>query len=139
MMASAMLRAAAVLGDAAARAHALATLDLPPARERRSRTPCAHTPGGVTGLLDDQVQAAAAALDAYEATGDREWLAWAERLMERVWTDYWDDAARRTVRHRAGPERRGGPAARAGEAGAGHAHTVAQRGRRHRRACGCTS
>jgi hypothetical protein len=52
-----------------------------------------HTPGGVTGLLDDQVQAAAAALDAYEATGHREWLAWAERLMERVWRDYWDDAA----------------------------------------------
>ena len=37
----------------------------------------AHTPGGVAGLLDDQVQVAAAALDAYEATGDGDWLAWA--------------------------------------------------------------
>jgi hypothetical protein len=106
MMASAMLRAAAVLDDAPARAHALATLDL---LRSESSEPDAlpHTPGGVTGLLDDQVQAAAAALDAYEATGDREWLAWAERLMERVWKDYWDDAAGGlfdTARGRSGEE-----------------------------------
>ncbi|MGH7578789.1 MAG: hypothetical protein ACREM9_01360, partial [Gemmatimonadales bacterium] len=66
-----------------------------------------HTPGGVTGLLDDQVQAAAAALDACEATGDRQWLAWAERLMDRVWKDYWDDAAGGlfdTARGRSGEE-----------------------------------
>jgi Highly conserved protein containing a thioredoxin domain len=44
----------------------------------------------VSGLLEDQVQVAAAALDAYEATGEAEWLAWAERLMHRVWADYWD-------------------------------------------------
>jgi len=50
-----------------------------------------HTPGGLTGLLEDQVFTAAAALDAYEATGDREWLEWAERLMDRVWSDYWDE------------------------------------------------
>jgi uncharacterized protein len=106
MMASAMLRAAAVLDDAPARAHALATLHL---LRRESSEPDAlpHTPGGVTGLLDDQVQAAAAALDAYEATGDREWLAWAERLMARVWQDYWDDAAGGlfdTARGRSGEE-----------------------------------
>ncbi len=47
----------------------------------------------MTGLLDDQVQTAAAALDAYEATGDLEWLHWAERLMERVWHDYRDPDA----------------------------------------------
>jgi uncharacterized protein len=41
-------------------------------------------------LLDDQVNAAAAALDAYEATGDQEWLEWARVLMERVWRDYSD-------------------------------------------------
>jgi hypothetical protein len=52
-----------------------------------------HTPGGITGLLDDQVQAAAASLDVYEATGDAEWLAWASRLMHRVWGDYWDAEA----------------------------------------------
>ncbi len=92
MMASAMLRAGGVLDDAPARAHALATLEL---LRRESSEPDAlpHTPGGVTGLLDDQVQVAAAALDACEATGDRKWLAWAEQLMERVWKDYWDEAA----------------------------------------------
>jgi uncharacterized protein YyaL (SSP411 family) len=106
MMVSAMLRAGAVLGDAPARAHALATLDR---LRRESPEPDAipHTPGGITGLLDDQVQAAAAALDAHEATGDREWLAWSERLMERVWKDYWDHAAGGlfdTARGRAGEE-----------------------------------
>jgi hypothetical protein len=44
----------------------------------------------MTGLLDDQVQVAAAALDAYELTGQREWLDWSERVMNRVWADYWD-------------------------------------------------
>ncbi len=90
MMASAMLRAGAVLGDEDARRHALLTM----ARLRRERVAedaVAHTPGGVTGLLDDQVQVAAAALDAHEATGELEWLAWAERLMDRVWVDYWDE------------------------------------------------
>jgi uncharacterized protein YyaL (SSP411 family) len=45
----------------------------------------------MTGLLDDQVQVAAAALDAYELTGERAWLNWSERLMERTWADYWDN------------------------------------------------
>jgi uncharacterized protein len=89
MMASAMLRAAAVLDDPWARTHALLTLSR--IRSESSEPDAvAHTAGGLTGLLDDQVQVAAAALDAYETTGDREWLEWAERLMERVWTDYWD-------------------------------------------------
>ncbi|HEX6667996.1 MAG TPA: hypothetical protein VF061_00475, partial [Gemmatimonadales bacterium] len=52
-----------------------------------------HTPEGVQGLLDDQVQAAAASLDAYEITGDRAWLAWSEGIMERVWRDYWDEGS----------------------------------------------
>ena len=91
MMTSAMLRAGAVLEDGWATEHALATL----ARIRReSGEPDAvpHTPGGVGGLLDDQVQTVAAALDAYEATGDPVWLAWASALMERVWRDYRDEA-----------------------------------------------
>ena len=92
MMASAMLRAGAVLGDADARRHALLTLERIRS-ERVAEDALAHTPGGVTGLLDDQVQAAAAALDAAEVTGEAEWGAWAERLMDRVWTDYWDEAA----------------------------------------------
>ena len=106
MMASAMLRAGTVLGDAWARRHALATLD-----QLRRESPEAHalphTPGGVAGLLDDQVQTAAAALDAHEATGDREWLAWAERIMERVWRDYWDEGSGGffdTARGRSGEE-----------------------------------
>ncbi len=89
MMASAMLRAGFVLGDEDARRHALLTL----ARLRDERVAddaVAHTPGGVTGLLDDQVQVAAAALDAHEATGDTSWLDWSEQLMDRVWADYWD-------------------------------------------------
>jgi uncharacterized protein len=106
MMASAVLRAGSVLGDEWARGHALATLEL---LRRESLEPDAlwHTPGGVTGLLDDQVQVAAAALDAYESTGDREWLAWAERIMERVWRDYWDEGSGGffdTARGRSGEE-----------------------------------
>jgi uncharacterized protein YyaL (SSP411 family) len=90
MMASAMLRAGAVLGDTWAGAHALLTLNR---LQNESPEPDAvpHTPGGVTGLLDDQVNVAAAALDAYEATGDRKWLEWAERLVHRVWRDYADE------------------------------------------------
>jgi uncharacterized protein YyaL (SSP411 family) len=92
MMASAMLRAGHALGDEDARAHALRTI----ARirdERLSEDAVAHTPSGITGLLDDQVQVAAAALDAHEATGDAAWLAWAGRVMDRVWADYWDGDA----------------------------------------------
>ena len=89
MMASALLRAGAVLGDEWSRNHALGTLT-----RLRSRNgggdAVAHVDGGVTGLLDDQVQTAAAVLDAYEATGDREWLDWGERLVDRVWNDYRD-------------------------------------------------
>jgi uncharacterized protein YyaL (SSP411 family) len=89
MMASAMLRAAAVLGDDWCRSHGLLTLTrLRQENEEGDRV--AHTPAGIHGLLDDQVQTAAAALDAYETTGSREWLEWAERLMDRVWGDYWD-------------------------------------------------
>jgi uncharacterized protein YyaL (SSP411 family) len=92
MMASAMLRAGDVLGDADARAHALRTI----ARLREERVgedAVAHTPGGITGLLEDQVQMASASLDAHEATGEPDWLAWAGRLMDRVWEDYWDAVA----------------------------------------------
>jgi hypothetical protein len=92
MMASAMLRAGDVLRDEEARAHAILSL----ARirdERLTEDAVTHTPGGVAGLLDDQVQVAAGALDAYEATGDGVWLAWASAIMDRVWTDYWDPEA----------------------------------------------
>jgi hypothetical protein len=90
MMASAMLRAAAVLQEEWCRSHALRTLERLHG-ENAGRDTVAHTPGGLDGLLDDQVQTAAAALDAYEVTGHRKWLEWSERIMERVWTEYWDE------------------------------------------------
>jgi len=89
MMASAMLRAGAALGDEWCRHHGLLTLERL-RRENADGDGVAHTSGGVHGLLDDQVQTAAAALDAYETTGDAAWLEWAERLMDRAWSDYWD-------------------------------------------------
>jgi uncharacterized protein YyaL (SSP411 family) len=89
MLASAMLRAGSVLADEWAVEHALRTLG-----RLRAGSPepdaVPHTPGGVTGLLDDQVQVAAAALDAYETTGDDSWLSWAEAIASRVWRDYRD-------------------------------------------------
>jgi hypothetical protein len=89
MLVSAMLRAGSVLADQWAVEHALRTLG-----RLRAGSPepdaVSHTPGGVTGLLDDQVQVAAAALDAYETTGDDTWLSWAEAIASRVWRDYRD-------------------------------------------------
>ena len=131
MMASAMLRAGAVLGDDDARRHAILTLERL-RRERVADDAVAHTPGGVTGLLDDQVQVAAAALDAYEATGEAGWLDLVgaahgprlDRLLGR--------GQGRAVRHRPGARRRARPAAGAGQAGAGCADAVAERRRRHR-------
>jgi uncharacterized protein YyaL (SSP411 family) len=90
MLASAMLRAAAVLDDQWAGKHALLTLSRI-RRESAEPDAVAHTMGGVTGLLEDQVHTAAAALDAYEATGDRDWIDWSGRLMDRVWTGYHDE------------------------------------------------
>lgn len=89
MMSSALLRAGHVLGDDWARSHALETMSR---IRNESVEPDAvgHTSRGRAGLLDDQVQVAAAALDTAEATGDLAWLKWAERIMDRVWTDYWD-------------------------------------------------
>lgn len=83
MLASAMLRAAAVLDDVWAREHALATLRT----VRRSvglsvRLP--HAPG-VAGLLEDQVFTAQAAIDAFETTGDTSWLDWSAAVMDATW------------------------------------------------------
>src|SRR5690606_18472152 len=49
-----------------------------------------HVPGGAPGFLDDQVHTATAALDAFELTGNEDWLAWAEAILGRVWRDYLD-------------------------------------------------
>jgi uncharacterized protein YyaL (SSP411 family) len=89
MMASALLAAGAVLNDSWAGSHALLTLRRLRA-ESTEPDAVAHTPSGTASLLEDQVLVAAAALDAYEVTGDLDWLSWSRALMERVWRDYRD-------------------------------------------------
>ena len=89
MLASALLRAGVVLGDDWARDHALRTLDRIRG-EQEDPASLRHSPGGIGGLLDDQVQVAQAALDAHEATGDAGWLDWAIALLERVQTGFRD-------------------------------------------------
>jgi uncharacterized protein YyaL (SSP411 family) len=87
MVAGAMLRAGAALDDDAAVRSGLRAL-----ARLRAEAPApdavAHAPGGAADLLDDQVQVAAAALDAFEVTGDSAWLAWAEALLDRVWREF---------------------------------------------------
>jgi hypothetical protein len=88
MMASALLRAGIVLEDRWAEGHALATL----ARIRGEAAEPDHVPhdpsGSVKGLLEDQLQCATAALDAFEATQHRAWLDWAVALARRTWRDH---------------------------------------------------
>jgi uncharacterized protein YyaL (SSP411 family) len=89
MLAGALLRAEPVLEDPWAREAGLAALGR--IRREQSRPDAvAHTAGGMAGLLDDPVQCASAALDAFEVTGAAEWLGWAEALMDRVWAEHWD-------------------------------------------------
>ena len=89
MMASALLRGEVVLGDRWAGEHALATLRRLRA-EQSAGAVVFHGAGGAAGLLEDQVHVAAAALDAFEATGDPDWLDWSAALMERAHADCWD-------------------------------------------------
>jgi len=89
LLAGALLRAGPVLGDDRPTRSGLAAL----ARLRREQTEpdaVAHTVSGVAGLLDDPVQCGAAALDAFEATGEPSWLEWSAGLMDRVWREHWD-------------------------------------------------
>jgi uncharacterized protein len=89
MLASALLRAGAVLDDPWAGEAALRAL-----QRLRAEAPApdrvAHAPGGDADLLEDQVQVGAAAIDAFEHTGEVAWLDWALGLMERVWSDFAD-------------------------------------------------
>jgi uncharacterized protein YyaL (SSP411 family) len=91
MMVSAMLDAAALLERTELEAHALATLErlfrdaADPGLENGMR----HAIGSdVGGILDDQVHAANAALDAFETTGDDRWLERAIRLATHVLAQY---------------------------------------------------
>jgi uncharacterized protein YyaL (SSP411 family) len=89
MLAGALIRAGAALDVQWAVAHGLATLAWiraghpDPAALR-------HHPDGVGGMLDDQVQVAAACLEAFEVTGDDGWLGWSMAIMDRCWRDYRD-------------------------------------------------
>jgi len=89
MLAGAMIRAGVALDEPLALAHGLRTLE----RIRSEAVdPAAllHNPGGAGGLLDDQVQVALAALEAFEATSTAVWLEWSATIMDRVWRDYRD-------------------------------------------------
>lgn len=92
MTASAMLDAAAFLGRADLERHALTTLERLWAEAAGADGGMRHAIGSdVGGMLEDQVQMAAAALDAYEATGTGAWLHRAEQLMNHVWRSYRTD------------------------------------------------
>jgi uncharacterized protein YyaL (SSP411 family) len=92
MLAGAMIRAGIVLDDPWALDHGLRTLTRIRS-EHQDPTALRHSPGGITGLLDDQVQVALASLEAHEATGETGWRDWSTAIMERVWQDYRDPEA----------------------------------------------
>ena len=87
-------RAGAVLGDEDARRHALLTLER---LRRRARRRGRRRPHAGRGDRSAGRPGAGRGGRAGRPRGDRRgraWLAWAERLMDRVWTDYWDDRRR---------------------------------------------
>jgi uncharacterized protein YyaL (SSP411 family) len=89
MLAGALLQASAVLDDPWAGEHALRTLRRLRA-EQTAPDELAHTTGGISGMLEDQVFTAMAAIDAFEFSGDLGWLEWVGAIMHRVWSDYLD-------------------------------------------------
>jgi len=89
LLAGALLRAGPLLGDPWCVPAGLAALGRI-REEQDAGDSVRHAPGGPAGLLDDPVQCAAAALDAFEATGEDSWLRWAEALLDRVWQEHWD-------------------------------------------------
>jgi uncharacterized protein len=98
MFATAYLDAAAVLGGelgAACRAFALKTLDRMLAEAWSDSRGFAHRIGGarLEGSLDDQILAAAALLDAYEATLDRRYFEAARRAADFAIAEYFDAEA----------------------------------------------
>lgn len=92
MLVGALLRAAPLLNDAWPRDHALRTLHRIRS-EQPDPTALTHAPNGGGGLLEDQVQLALALVEAYESTGDLQWLTWSEALLDRTWELYEDRAA----------------------------------------------
>jgi uncharacterized protein YyaL (SSP411 family) len=90
MMVSAMLEASATLNRPALERHALTTLERLFQDAQDGAGPgLRHALGSeLGGILDDQVQAAATAIDAFEVTGESPWLTRAEDLMTHVWEAY---------------------------------------------------
>ena len=91
MLAGALIHAGPMIEEPWAHHAGLTALTVLRSRQSGADT-VAHAPAGVTGLLEDPVHTAAAGVDAWEATGDITWLEWAERLLDRVWIDHWDEA-----------------------------------------------
>ena len=95
LMISALLEAFKVLGLAAARDSALATLNLLLAKAYNPEKGMYHSlvngQPRVEGLLDDQVFMVAALLDAYEVTGARVYFERASDLMRITLRRFWDD------------------------------------------------
>ena len=106
LMASAMLRAASVLEEPWGREHALASLERIRRTVRRSDGQTVRLPHaeGVDGLLEDQAFTAAAAIDAFESTGDDAWLEWSVAIMDATWEAHHEPGGglRDVARDRAG-------------------------------------
>jgi uncharacterized protein YyaL (SSP411 family) len=96
-MASAMLRASAVLNDPSLGEFALRSLERVLLATYRPGQGVAHYVEGdepmVRGLLDDQIAMASAQLDAYEATGNVVYEMMAQELAHYALRTMWDDAA----------------------------------------------
>ena len=95
MMAGALLQAGAVLDNPACNTVALQVLERIWTEAWNEERGMAHVIGRAEprGMLDDAVQAAAAFLDAYEATGERAWLDRAIQVMRYCGSAHWDGAA----------------------------------------------
>ncbi len=98
MLAGAFLHAGAVLDRPECNALALAALDRIWTEAWDEERGMAHVigragAGAPGGLLDDNVQAAAAFLDAYEATGEGAWLERAAAVLRYCLRAHWDEPA----------------------------------------------
>jgi len=94
MMASAFLHAGAVLDRPECNALALKVLERVWSEAWDEGRGMGHVIGRTEprGLLDDNVHATAAFLDAYESTGDEAWLTRAITVMQHCRRAHWDDA-----------------------------------------------
>src|SRR2546427_2663080 len=95
MLASAFLHAGAVLDRPECNALALKVLERIWNESWDEGSGMSHVIGRTEprGMLDDNVHAAAAFLDAYEATGERAWLTGAIAVVRYCARAHWDDAA----------------------------------------------